>query len=110
MSRLDMRPAWVETIECLIAQYLPDAETLVYGSRISGTAHAGSDLDLVVRNSSTPDKPFDNLPALREAISDSDIPIVVDVRDWAAIPDTFRAEIERRHEVLKRGKVQDLRP
>jgi predicted nucleotidyltransferase len=104
MHRIDLRPEWVETIERLIARHLPEAEVMAYGSRIRGTAHEGSDLDIVVRNPSAPDKPFDNLPALREAISGSSLPILVDVLDWAGIPDGFRAEIERRYEVLKRAK------
>ncbi|MBF0457631.1 MAG: nucleotidyltransferase domain-containing protein [Nitrospirae bacterium] len=101
MNRIDLRPEWVDTIERLIAGHLPDAEVMVYGSRVSGTAHEGSDLDIVVRNPSAPDKPFDNLPALREAISGSSLPILVDVLDWAKIPEGFRAEIEMRHEVLR---------
>ncbi|MBF0553815.1 MAG: nucleotidyltransferase domain-containing protein [Nitrospirae bacterium] len=109
MHRIDLRPEWVETIERLIAGHLPDAEVMAYGSRISGLAHEGSDLDIVVRNPSAPDKPFDNLPALREAISDSDLPILVDVLDWSKIPDGFRAEIERRHEMLIKGKGRGLR-
>jgi len=36
-----------------------------------------------------------NLGAVREAFSDSNLPILVDIQDWSRIPDSFREEIER---------------
>lgn len=109
MTGINLRPEWAEIIERLIAAYLPGAEVMAYGSRIRATAHDGSDLDLVVRNPFAPNKPFDNLPALLEAIADSDIPILVDVHDWATIPEAFRAEIQMRHVVLMTESVQDFK-
>jgi predicted nucleotidyltransferase len=40
----------ISIIHGIFAIHLPDAEVLAYGSRVSGTAHDGSDLDLAVRN------------------------------------------------------------
>ncbi|KWT91805.1 nucleotidyltransferase family protein [Candidatus Magnetominusculus xianensis] len=100
-------PDWLSTIERLASEHLPAADILVYGSRINGTAHEGSDIDIVVRNPSADGKPFDDLYALREAISGSDIPVLVDVLDWARIPADFREEIQRCHKVLKRGNTAD---
>ena len=45
-----------------------------YGSRISGKAHEGSDLDLVLRNPSALDKPSSEIDRLRTAFRESDIP------------------------------------
>jgi predicted nucleotidyltransferase len=107
MNQIDLRPEWIEAIVRLAAEHLPnatDVEVMAYGSRVNGTAHEGSDLDIVVRNPATPEKPFNNLRALRMALSDSNLPILVDVLDWAAIPEGFRAEIIRQHTLLKIGK------
>ena len=71
-----------------------------YGSRVSGRAHASSDLDLVLRNPVDLSVPQKKLVELRAAISESDLPILVDVMDWARIPQAFREEIEREHVVL----------
>ncbi len=75
-------------------------EVWAYGSRVSGGAHEGSDLDLVLRNPEKLDAPHKNLHRLRDALTESDLPILVEVLDWAQLPEPFRREIERRHVVL----------
>ena len=92
---LDLRPEWLEIVRDLIAVHLPGVEVLAYGSRVQGTAHDGSDLDLVVRNPDGTVVPSMMLEGLREAVSQSNLPILVDVLDWARIPQSFRKEIER---------------
>jgi predicted nucleotidyltransferase len=39
-------------VQQILATLLPEAEIIAYGSRVTGTAHEGSDLDLVVGDSS----------------------------------------------------------
>jgi hypothetical protein len=41
------------------------------------------------------------LSALREALIDSDLPIRVDLLDWADIPPAFQREIERAYVVVQ---------
>lgn len=97
---LDLRPEWLEIMRLLLALHVPDAEVLAFGSRVQGTAHQGSDLDLVVRNPSEMEKPQTNLSSLQQAFSDSKLPILVDVLDWATLPENFR------NEILRGGTVQ----
>ncbi len=42
---LDVKPRHREQIERLLREYLPGVEVWVYGSRINGRSHEGSDLD-----------------------------------------------------------------
>ena len=86
---------WLETVRRLLAAHLPDAEVLAFGSRVRGTAHEGSDLDLVLRNPADLSLPQPDLFPLREALSESNLPILVDLLDWARIPESFRREILR---------------
>lgn len=95
METLDLRPEWLEIIHHILAMHLPDAEVLAYGSRVTGTAHGGSDLDLVARDPGNPHRAVRNLSRVREAFTESNLPILVDILDWAMIPDSFREEIER---------------
>ncbi|MHB8057873.1 MAG: nucleotidyltransferase family protein [Desulfuromonadaceae bacterium] len=95
MSSLDLRPEWLEIIRHILAANLPEAEVIAYGSRVTGTCHEGSDLDLVARNRLNPMLPVRNLGEVRGAFSESNLPILVDIMDWARIPDSFREEIER---------------
>jgi len=102
---LDLRPEWLDMLQELIAVHLPGVEVLAYGSRVQGTAHDGSDLDLVLRKPDGTALPSMTLEDFREALSESDLPILVDVLDWARIPESFRKEIERGgFLVLGRGK------
>lgn len=98
---LDLPPKWLDIVCRVLAEHAPDAEVWAYGSRVTGSAHAGSDLDLVVRWPEDLKKPHPGLFVLKEAFAESNLPILVDVLDWAIIPESFRAEIEAAHAVIK---------
>ena len=84
----------------VLAAHVPDAEVWAYGSRVNGQAHDGSDLDLVVRNPDRLAAPQTRLHLLRDALTESDLPILVEVLDWARIPEDMRREIARQHVVV----------
>lgn len=75
-------------------------EVWAYGSRVDGTAHSGSDLDLVVRSQDLSKLPMDTYVSLCEKIRDSNIPILVELRDWATLPNSFHKNILQQYEVL----------
>ena len=86
----------------LLREYVPDAEVWAYGSRITGESREGRDLDLVVRDPEF--KPLrDSFFQLLEAIEQSNIPILLQAHDWARLPESFHAEIERDYVVVKDG-------
>lgn len=87
----------------ILRRHAPHAELWAYGSRVSGTGHEASDLDLVVRNPADLLAETAGLSALKEALIESNLPIVVEVADWARIPESFRREIEREHVVVQSG-------
>lgn len=74
-----------------------------FGSRVDGRAHAGSDLDLVIRPAT--DAPLDPRRAatLRSAFAESSMPILVDVLSWTQLPEAFRRAIEHQHVTLQSG-------
>ena len=89
-------------LETLLREYLPDVEVWAYGSRVSGECHEGSDLDLVLRGSNL--QPLGNdFHELRKAIERSNIPILVQIHDWAGLPEAFHREIERKYVVVQYG-------
>lgn len=80
-------------------------EIWAYGSRIKGTNHDASDLDLVVRidtvvNPISDDEHFEQLTNFKEALQESTIPIFVQTFSWAHIPETFKVNIQQQHQVL----------
>ena len=74
----------------LLCTFVPNAEVWA-GNRISGRAHSGSVLALVVR---TPQE-LSITPAyhLRTALRESDIPILIVVHDWALLLDAFQEKV-----------------
>ena len=101
--RLDLQPRHREQIARLLREHLPGVEVWAYGSRTNGRGHEGSDLDLALRGPGLAPLPVDALRRLREALRESTIPILVEVRDWARMPERFHAEIERSHVVMTPG-------
>ena len=101
---LDLRPEWLEMVRDLVGAHLPGVEVLAYGSRVQGGAHDGSDLDLVLRNPDGKAVPSVMLEDFREAVAQSNLPILVDVLDWARIPESFRKEIMRGGVVVVYGR------
>jgi len=87
----------------LLQRFVPTAEVWAYGSRVNGDCHEASDLDLVVLNPAAPGAELSGLADLKDALVESDLPIRVDVVDWARIPESFRREIERAYVVVQEG-------
>ena len=63
----------------------------VFGSRATGRARRYSDLDLAI-DAGRP-LTLDEIAALAEAFSDSDLPYKVDLIDWHSIDDSWRQTI-----------------
>ena len=89
-----------QILEALLREHLPGVEVWAYGSRVNGRCHDGSDLDLVLRGPELERIPADRLCDFEEAVRESTIPILVEARDWARLPERFHQEIEREHVVL----------
>ena len=81
-------------------------EVWAYGSRVNGGAHEGSDLDLVIRNNGLTPLPVIVFIGLSEKIKESNIPILVELRDWALLPESFHRNIEQQYEVIFSSAVK----
>lgn len=99
-ERLDLPRRYRDQIEALLREHVPGVEVWAYGSRVSGRSHEGSDLDLVLRGSDLKRIPSGQLVALTEALEQSNVPIIVQIHDWARLPESFHREIEREYVVL----------
>lgn len=106
LPSLDLPARYLDEVRTLLRRHVPGHEVWAYGSRVKGDAHPASDLDLVVRDPLDPHRPCSALPALRRAFIDSNLPISVDVQDWARLPEPFRQEIERACVVIQSGEVR----
>lgn len=82
---------WAELLRVLREQ-VPDLEVWAFGSRVKGTAKPYSDLDLALIT--VRPLTLHQLADIEEAFSQSDLPIKVDLLDWAAASPSFRAMVE----------------
>ena len=87
-------------LEEILREHVPGVEVWAYGSRVSGQSHDGSYLDLVLRAPDLEEIPIGKLVELEEALRLSTIPILVEARDWARLPESFCREIERDYCIL----------
>ena len=96
-DRLDLPRRYREQVEAILRDKVPDADVWAYGSRVDGTSYDTSDLDLVVRSPGLKPISTREMQALREAFSESNIPLFVETHDWARLPDSFHREIEKNY-------------
>lgn len=94
---LDLEPRSSIILKAIIRSHMPNAEVWAFGSRVTRKAHAASDLDLVIRTPGALHQPASNMATLQSAIEESSVPFLVDLHDWALLPQAFQMEIEREH-------------
>ena len=102
-DRLHLLPKHRRALVALLRKHLHGVEVWAYGSRVNGRSHDGSDLDLVLRGLGLKEIPSDQLGDFEEAVRESNIPFLIEARDWARLPERFHREIERDHVVLVDG-------
>ncbi len=100
MLQLNLNADYLTQVKTILKQHVPELEVWAYGSRINSNSHEASDLDLVIRNPANLQIPTNHLARLKQAFIDSNLPILVDIMDWACLPDTYRKEIEKQHLVI----------
>jgi uncharacterized protein len=83
---------YVELLRNALAQSLQGRECVVYlfGSRATGSAAEGSDVDLAVECAAPVDT---ELSLLRQRLEESVLPYLVDVVDLRATEDSFRRRV-----------------
>ncbi|NQW83104.1 MAG: nucleotidyltransferase domain-containing protein [Alcaligenaceae bacterium] len=95
LEQLNLSALYLKQLKELLRLHAPAAEVWAYGSRVTGGAHEGSDLDLVLRNPLDLSQAVQNGNSLREAIRSSSLPMLVDVHLWSDLPASFHRNIEK---------------
>ena len=106
-DRLQIAPRHRRILEDLLREHLPGVEVWAYGSRVNGRGHDGSDLDLVLRGPDLQELSAGQLLDFEDAIRASNIPFLVEARDWACLPERFHREIERDYVVVSNSRASE---
>lgn len=89
-----------EQVVSILSRNIPGIEVWAYGSRVDGSNHDASDLDLVLRTPDLTRVSVNAISRLHDAFDESNLPIIVDIHDWALLPEEYHEEIERGYYVL----------
>jgi len=96
---IDIRPCDLETVREILRRHVPNHEVLAFGSRVRWTARQYSDLDLAIRSDEA--IPTDIIYAIKNELSESRLPMMVDVLDMASVSEKFRGVIEEEYAVVQ---------
>ncbi|MBB1076539.1 nucleotidyltransferase domain-containing protein [Rhodoferax sp. 4810] len=105
LNTLYLLPRYRKMVCAILRQHVPDADVWAYGSRVRGDCHDTSDLDLVIRHPTALETPCPVLADVIEAFSRSNLPIMVQIIDWARIPPAFHREILAGYVVVQWGEA-----
>jgi predicted nucleotidyltransferase len=103
-----LKSNYIQMLRNIFSELTIPVEIWAYGSRVNGTAHEGSDLDLVMVTPLREKVPLDIVMELNEKIRDSNIPVLIELFDWARLPESFHHNIEACHEVLFTSVVHEI--
>jgi predicted nucleotidyltransferase len=98
--KLHLLPRHLHMVQEILRQHLPNAHVWAYGSRVHGNHHDASDLDLVVRQPDNLSQAQTQLARVSEVFADSNLPLIIELVDWACIPSAFHREIEAGYVVV----------
>lgn len=87
----------MKIVKAILKKHLPDRKVLAFGSRVKGNIKPYSDLDLCITGASLS---LEKLAYLKEAFSESDLPIRVDIVEWNNISSAFQDVIKKSAEVI----------
>lgn len=86
---LNLPPDQIAIIRAILADHVPGRQVMVFGSRVNGKqTKPYSDLDLCIMGEEK--LSLVTYANLKEAFSESDLPIKIDVVDWAATTPEFQ--------------------
>lgn len=95
---IDLTEQQTQIVTTILQKYLPNVPVWVFGSRIKGTAKKYSDLDLALITAQP--LTIRQQAELELAFSDSDLPFIVDLVDWASCSEAFKQIILQRYEIF----------
>lgn len=100
MHNLCIEDKHLKELTQIFKSICPKAVIWAFGSRVNGSAHSGSDLDLTIVDYGQTEP---NLQELQKAVKDSNIPFLIDILEMNTLSESFQQEIKRNYLVIYNG-------
>ena len=100
---LHIKKKYLNELLDIFKSYCPKAEIWAYGSRIKNNAHEGSDLDLVIKSFGGGEC---SAYELKEILSESNIPFIIDIHEFEYLPESFKKEILKQYVIIYNGDLK----
>jgi type I restriction enzyme S subunit len=101
MKTLNLKAQDFDEVCHILKKYAGDYCVWAFGSRVKGNAKTYSDLDLAIMTKQP--LSLSEMAQLTEAFDESNLPIRVDIVDWAATNEVFQKIIEKDKVVIQKG-------
>lgn len=95
---IDLTPEHKAVVKDIFTANLPMCDVRIFGSRVKGTSTQFSDLDIVLYGDEEKDQ--DRITKVKNELSESDLPFLVDILDWSDLSSEFRSVIQEQNEKL----------
>lgn len=95
---LDLTPKHLGLLMAILRERVPNVRVYAHGSRVTGKARPYSDLDLALEGDGP--IPRERMALLREDLTDSDLPMRVDLVDLQQISGSFKDVINAQRVIL----------
>lgn len=96
---IDIDNLQLELIKRILSETIPKYSVWAFGSRVNGRPQKFSDLDLALVSNEKID--WRIIERLKDAFSESDLPIMIDVVDFNSVSENFRKIIFENHSVVQ---------
>ncbi len=96
---IDIDNLQLELIKRILSETIPEYSVWAFGSRVNGRPQKFSDLDLALVSNEKID--WRIIERLKDAFSESDLPIMIDVVDFNSVSENFRKIIFENHSVVQ---------
>ena len=96
---IELKKKWLDEIKQILNKNVPQYKAFVFGSRINRTSTQYSDLDIALVSPEKID--WRKIESLKDAFSESNLPIIVDIIDLNSVSENFRESIVNNHEVIQ---------
>lgn len=104
MPSIDLTPRDFDEVCFILKNCVPNSEVWAFGSRVKGKAKTYSDLDLAIITQQP--LSISEMAIIKEAFDESNLPIRVDVVDWAVTDEIFQKIIANEKVIIQKSSLR----